>query len=98
MITDYSGIFFDFLISGKPIIMAPIDYDNYIKDDREVYYDYESICPMPPCNDWKDIMMSIELLTQATDIPNRYHEIQKKFHKYNDDKSSQRVIEEIKKL
>ena len=98
LITDYSGIFFDFLISGKPIIMAPIDYDNYIKDDREVYYDYQSICPMPPCNDWKDIMMSIELLTQATDIPNRYHEIQKKFHKYNDDKSSQRVIEEIKKL
>ena len=98
LITDYSGIFFDFLISGKPIIMAPIDYDNYVKHDRAVYYEYLSICPTPPCNNWDEIIKSIELLTHNRNIPDRYYEIQKKFHKYNDDKSSERVIEEIKRL
>ena len=98
LITDYSSIFFDFMIVGKPIIMAPIDYDDYVKHDREVYFDYQSLCPAPPCRDWEEIMRSIELLRHERHIPNRYYEIQKKFHKYNDDKSSERVIEEIKRL
>ena len=98
LITDYSGIFFDFLISGKPIIMAPLDYDNYVKHDRAVYYDYHSICPTSPCKNWEEIIKSIKSLTHEENIPNRYFEIQKKFHKYNDDKSSERVIEEIKRL
>tara|TARA_B100001059_G_scaffold236603_1_gene288178 strand:- start:7343 stop:8539 length:1197 start_codon:yes stop_codon:yes gene_type:complete len=98
LITDYSGIFFDFMISGKPIIMAPLDYDSYTKNDRAVYYEYNSICPSPPCNNWKEILNSIELLMHNQDIPIRYYEIQNKFHKYTDDRSSERVIEEIKRI
>ena len=98
LITDYSGIFFDFLISGKPIIMAPLDYDDYLKYDRAVYYDYNSICPTPPCRNWREIIKSIKLLSQGAEVPNRYYEIQRKFHKFNDDKSAVRVIEEIKRL
>ena len=48
LITDYSGNFSDFLITGKPIMMAPSDYVNYAEDDREVYYDHDSICPALP--------------------------------------------------
>lgn len=98
LITDYSGIFFDFLITGKPIVMAPLDYNDYLRYDRAVYYDYHSICPTPPCSDWTEIIDSIESLIQGTEIPNRYFEIQSKFHKFNDDKSAVRVIEEIKRL
>lgn len=98
LITDYSGIFFDFLITGKPIIMAPLDYVNYTKDDREVYYDYQSICPALPCNDWKEIMKSIELIRQEKYMTNSYLQIQKRFHRHNDDMSSVRAIQKIKKL
>lgn len=98
LVTDYSGIFFDFLISGKPIIMAPIDYDDYLKHDRKLYYDYFNISPALPCSNWHEILRTIEALTKEKKTSSLYYKIQKRFHKYNDQKSTKRVIEEIKNL
>ena len=51
--------------------MAPLDYDDYLKYDRAVYYDYNSICPTPPCKNG-EIIKSIKLLSREQG-PNRYH-------------------------
>lgn len=98
LITDYSGIYFDFLITGKPIVMAPIDYDHYVNNDREVYYDYESICPAKPCNSWTEIFQALEMVLATPERTGEYDVMRQRFHKYMDDSSSKRVIDEIKKI
>lgn len=44
LITDYSSIFFDYLILDKEMIFIPYDYDNYVCN-RQLYFDYNSITP-----------------------------------------------------
>lgn len=41
MITDYSGGYFDFMLSGKPILFAPFDLEKYKQQERDLYYPYE---------------------------------------------------------
>lgn len=98
LITDYSGIYFDFLITGKPIIMAPLDIDEYRTNDRELYYEYSDICPDAPRDKWDLVFDRLIGLLKGESIDiKRYRCLQKQFHFYLDDRSSERAANVIKK-
>lgn len=43
LITDYSSIYFDYLILNRPIIYFAFDLDDYLKNNREMYFQYNEI-------------------------------------------------------
>lgn len=43
MITDYSSCCFDALIANKPCILFIKDLDNYLKKERELYFDFNDL-------------------------------------------------------
>lgn len=45
LVTDYSSIFFDYLLTGKPILFFCYDLEVYLSQSREMYFDYESMTP-----------------------------------------------------
>lgn len=46
LITDYSSIYYDYiLMEGKKLILFPFDYDNYIRNSRDLAYDYLQYTP-----------------------------------------------------
>lgn len=100
LVTDFSGIYFDYLISGRPIIMAALQMEDYIANDRELYYAYEQLCPAKPCKSWSEVFAQIENYVYLNDanLSSRYLELQRKFHTYLDDKSSERSYLEIEKV
>ena len=56
LITDYSSIMFDFYLTKKTIIFFPFDLPNYLKKDRELYFDYSSVIPKENIiNSWDEI-------------------------------------------
>ena len=59
MITDYSSIYFDYLLLDKPIIFYPYDFEQYTKDDRNLLFDYESMTPGPHCQDQTSLEKTI---------------------------------------
>ncbi len=59
LITDYSSIMFDFSISNKDILFAPFDIEEYVRNDREFYFDYSDICDGLYCKDWDELLCSI---------------------------------------
>jgi CDP-glycerol glycerophosphotransferase len=99
LITDFSGVYFDFLITGKPIVMAPFDIERYLERDRELYYDYDDICPDAPCRTWEEVFARLAELRASGGAPSeRYSVLQRRFHRYLDACSSARVVAEIRRL
>lgn len=61
LITDYSSIFFDYLILNKEIIFIPFDYDNYLKH-RDVYFDYDEITPGVKYESFTDFIENLSVI------------------------------------
>jgi len=99
LITDYSSIYFDFLLADKPIIFAPFDYEEYITKDRELYYNYNEVTPGPKCRNWDEVL---DWIVKFKENPKLFKEerekIKKMFHKYQDGKNCERVFNEILNL
>jgi len=96
LITDYSSIFFDFLLLDRPIIFTPFDHETYLTKDRELYYDYDKVTPGPKAYNWVEVF---ELLLNIDVIYNNYklqrQNIRDLFHTYQDGESRKRVYELI---
>jgi len=99
LITDYSSIYFDFLLADKPIIFAPFDIDQYSTVERELYYVYDDITPGPKAKTWDELFNCIR---DTIKYPDSYHqkryEIRKYFNEHIDGNNCRRVFDEIIKL
>ncbi|MRF68179.1 hypothetical protein GIJ48_17030 [Escherichia coli] len=61
LITDYSGVFFDFLTLSKPIIFFSPDLEWYLdKNNRGLYYDYKNYVPGPIVSAWDEMLDILE--------------------------------------
>lgn len=83
LITDYSSIYFDFLLSNKPIIFAPFDLEQYKQRERSLYFEFEEVTLKPYCYSWNDVLNQI--ITFATDkkpveYNSQYMALKRKFH------------------
>lgn len=92
LVTDYSSIYFDFLLSGKPIIFFPLDMAEYLNSDREFYYDYDNVAPGPKCMSWSAVLESIGALkTNPCLYQEERESIKNKFHAYTDRNYCKRI-------
>lgn len=54
LITDYSSVYFDFLLCRKPIILFPFDEEEYRRSSRPFYFDY-SLMRASRVYNWKEL-------------------------------------------
>lgn len=64
LITDYSSIYFDYLLLDKEIIFIPYDFENYTKN-RELYFPYDTITPGVKYNSFSDF---IKMLAEVNNL------------------------------
>ena len=97
-ITDYSSSWIDFLLTDRPIIFAPFDYDNYLIEDRTFYYDYDEVTPGPKVKDWSEVS---EWIQKFLNNPSLYADerqvIRDRFHTFQDENSCERVYKRVLK-
>lgn len=100
LITDYSSVFFDYIITNKPIIYYSYDYEFYIKNCRWLYLDYYKEIPWPFIKEENELIQCINNINDwfyDENYQNKYKEFNDKFNKYKDWKSCERVFSLISK-
>ena len=92
LITDFSSIYFDFILLGKPIITAPFDYNDYISNERPLYFDY-NVWQAARAEDWNGLL---NILSKGSYHKPSEDEI-RLFHNHPDGNSCRRITEHLKK-
>lgn len=96
LITDYSSIFFDYLLLDRPIIFFPYDLDTYLEKDRDMYFDYETITPGDKCKNQHELELRLRNLL-SNNLDDSYgakrSEIRSLTHDHCDNQSCRRLIE-----
>tara|TARA_R110000744_G_scaffold379376_2_gene497232 strand:+ start:3846 stop:5030 length:1185 start_codon:yes stop_codon:yes gene_type:complete len=86
LITDYSSIYFDFLLSNKPIVFAPFDLEFYKKRERALYFEFEDVTLKPYCYSWNNILerlIELKNENQSSEYQKQYRFLKAKFHNDN---------------
>tara|TARA_B110000240_G_scaffold186783_1_gene223806 strand:+ start:2836 stop:4071 length:1236 start_codon:yes stop_codon:yes gene_type:complete len=99
LITDYSSIFFDFLLTDKPVLFYPYDQDDYLTKDRSMYDEYNAVTPGHKAYNFESLFEKLELFfkqpsaLKESDL--NYQLIKKMYNQYNDGNSSKRTYKFI---
>lgn len=94
LITDYSSVYFDFLLINKPIIFVPTDLKEYSESRGFILEPYDFWAPGPKATNFKDFL---EELGKCIKNPDYYKKERKLVNdivnKYQDNKSCERVYD-----
>ena len=95
--TDYSSIFIDFLLTGRPVVSFAYDYDRYANSERGLFYDLEWSFPGRVAKTFDGLYSAIEdAMNGMSDFEiAMYNHKRRLFIEHHDDQNSNRVIERI---
>lgn len=91
LITDYSSVYFDYLLLDNPLIFYPYDLDRYTTR-RGLYFRYDEITPGPKANRPAQLPTAIaSSIEQPDEYGLRRASIRDEFFEFQDGKSCSRI-------
>ena len=98
LITDYSSIYFDYLLHDKPIGMAVEDIKEFSQTFQLLFNDFEKELPAEYIYNYDDLVKFITNVCHGKDIKKDARNKKRSlFVKYNDGNASKRVVDILKK-
>jgi CDP-glycerol glycerophosphotransferase (TagB/SpsB family) len=95
LITDYSSVYFDFLLLDRPIIFFDYDYEEYSSNMDGFVYDYEAMAPGPKASDQASLIKCLEQAVAGGDEDTlQRHHVRDLFYTHQDARSSERILTE----
>lgn len=99
LITDYSSVYFDFLLLDRPILFTPVDLEHYSKTRGFLLEPYDIWTPGPKVLDQDKMQTEIKKLLEDPGYYKLERETIKNIvHFYKDGNSSERLWEMIDKM
>jgi CDP-glycerol glycerophosphotransferase (TagB/SpsB family) len=99
LVTDYSSIYFDYLLLDRPIVFYAYDLDQYIDRSRSLYVDYQSATPGPKPKSFEELLSALSnVLVESPSFEQWNAErenVRQAYHFYRDYHSSERVWSQI---
>jgi CDP-glycerol glycerophosphotransferase (TagB/SpsB family)/glycosyltransferase involved in cell wall biosynthesis len=99
LVTDYSSVFFDFLVSGRPVVFYATDQEDYA-DTRGLYMTPDEL-PGPISRHVPELARLIELAAHSgvagfgADVTARYDACARRFCSWEDGSAAQRVVDVV---
>jgi CDP-glycerol glycerophosphotransferase len=69
LITDYSSVYFDFLLLNRPLLFFPYDLSRYVSQDRELFFPYESMTPGPRAATQAELLDALRAILSGAGDP-----------------------------
>jgi CDP-glycerol glycerophosphotransferase (TagB/SpsB family) len=101
LITDYSSVFFDFMVTEKPVIFYAYDLPAYRQHCRDLYYDYEAEIQGPIVKEEQQLLETLSHVEEWSSDPAylaRYRQVNEKFNSYNDGKACERLLQVLDQI
>lgn len=97
LITDYSSIFFDYLLLNLPIIFFAPDLKEYIERSRELYFTYEDFVPGPIAQTHSELVHILKelLIYDKDNYTQERLDVRTRFFDYPDFNSSKRFVDTL---
>lgn len=98
LITDYSSVYFEYLVLDRPIVFVLSDYDQYVRSRGLLFTPFEHWAPGPCVSSIAALGEQIRLFSNENDLwePSR-RRVREQLIDFPDDRSSERVWTEIQK-
>lgn len=62
LITDYSSVYFDYLLFDRPILFFNYDYEEYLSQSRELYFHYDEFTPGKKVQSGSQLIAALEAM------------------------------------
>jgi CDP-glycerol glycerophosphotransferase (TagB/SpsB family) len=99
LITDYSGVYFDFLLLNRPIIFYPYDYGYYKNSNRGFLLNYAKNTAGKKVYNITDLKKELlNILIGNDNYKKERIKMKKRFFKYIDGRSSERLTTQLLKI
>jgi len=93
LITDYSSIYFDYLLCNKPCIFIPYDRDEYERNVGFLFDDYDYWTPGRKVLTYDEFLRSIKEILSGTDIyKEKREEMRNIFHYHQNGDSGKKIM------
>jgi CDP-glycerol glycerophosphotransferase len=93
LVTDYSSVMFDYAVLRRPMVFFTYDYEDYVRDQRGVYFDLAAEAPGPLVRTTAEV---IELLRDLPALQDEYADkaaaFRSRFCSFEDGHASERVV------
>jgi len=98
LISDYSSIFFDYLLLDRPVVFYPYDLEAYRTRSRGLYDDYDAVTPGAKAYDAAELEHTLTaLLASYDEHTGRYAAaraaVRSRFYQHVDDRASARLFD-----
>lgn len=95
LVTDYSSMMFDYIVTRKPLLFYVPDLEEYESSTRGFYLSFREICPGPMHKDTRSLALDLQRAwsNPSSFIDDRYSEFAETFAPRDDGNATERVIE-----
>jgi CDP-glycerol glycerophosphotransferase (TagB/SpsB family) len=98
LITDYSSLYYDYLLLDRPVIFLAYDRDRY-EAEIGFYPDYDDITIGEHPDNWQEFLQAINaVINQKDPHRSRRNAFRDRFHHYRDGHSTKRLVEVLKMI
>lgn len=101
LITDYSSIYFDYLLLNRPLIFFNYDMKEYLSNSREMYFNYNEVTPGKKVSNWLELKKALENIKNESECNKEQGErnlLKKKMFIEEDGLWSEKLYNEICKI
>ncbi len=99
LVTDYSSIYFDYLLTGRPVVFFCYDLEEYLRDERAMYFNYREYTPGRKACTSGELMDALqEALGGSSVCQVERKALAKKMFRYGREEACPVLVEKIKGL